>query len=32
MEKEAIEEESKLALSLGIDVPTLQRWLQQEAA
>ena len=32
MEKEAIEEESKLADSLGIDVPTLQRWLQQEAA
>jgi len=32
MEKEAIEEELKLADSLGIDVPTLQRWIQQEAA
>ena len=32
MEKEAIEEEVKLADSLGIDVPTLQRWIQQEAA
>ena len=32
MEKDAIEEELKLADSLGIDVPTLQRWIQQEAA
>ena len=32
MEKETIEEELKLADSLGIDVPTLQRWIQQEAA
>ena len=28
MEKEAIEEESNLAKSLGIDIPTLQRWMK----
>ena len=32
MRYEAIEEESKLAKSLGIDVPTLHRWIKQEAA
>jgi hypothetical protein len=31
-EKQAQEEEAKLASTLGIDVPTLQRWLKQEAA
>ena len=31
MKKEAIEEESNLAKSLGIDVPTLQRWVQEAA-
>jgi hypothetical protein len=28
MKKEAIEEESNLAKSLGIDIPTLQRWMK----
>ena len=31
MKKEAIEEESNLAKSLGIDIPTLQRWVQEAA-
>ena len=31
MEKEAIEEESNLAKSLGIDIPTLQRWMKEAA-
>jgi hypothetical protein len=31
MKKEAIEEETNLAKSLGIDVPTLQRWIQEAA-
>ena len=31
-EKEAQKEEAMLASSLGIDIPTLQRWLKQEAA
>tara|TARA_R110001592_G_scaffold5170_1_gene28619 strand:- start:4338 stop:4754 length:417 start_codon:yes stop_codon:yes gene_type:complete len=31
-EKLAQEEEAKLAASLGIDVPTLHRWLKAEAA
>ena len=31
MKKEAIEEESNLAKSLGIDIPTLQRWMKEAA-
>ena len=31
MEKEAIEEETNLAKSLGIDIPTLQRWMKEAA-
>jgi len=31
MKKEAIEEEANLAKSLGIDVPTLQRWMKEAA-
>jgi len=31
MKKEAIEEEKNLAKSLGIDVPTLQRWMKEAA-
>ena len=31
MEKQAQEEEAKLAASLGIDVPTLQRWIKEAA-
>ena len=31
MEKEAIEEESNLAKSLGIDIPTLQRWMKGDS-
>ena len=31
MKKEAIEEETKLAKSLGIDIPTLQRWMKEAA-
>ena len=31
MEKEAQEEEAKLAASLGIDIPTLQRWIKEAA-
>mgnify|MGYP001383588806 CR=1 FL=1 len=31
MEKKAIEEETNLAKSLGIDVPTLQRWIKEAA-
>ena len=31
MKKEAIEEETNLAKSLGIDVPTLQRWMKEAA-
>ena len=30
-EKRAKEEEQKLAISLGIDVPTLQRWMKEAA-
>jgi len=29
--EEAIEEETNLAKSLGIDVPTLQRWMKEAA-
>jgi hypothetical protein len=31
MKKEAIEEETNLAKSLGIDIPTLQRWMKEAA-
>ena len=31
MKKEAIEEESNLAKSLGIDIPTLQRWMKGDS-
>ena len=31
MEKQAQEEEAKLAASLGIDVPTLKRWIKEAA-